>query len=84
MRSPRIGQARKTTTSGATKVIDTASATGTNLTAPKNRKVDISMLTELMSCETGCRVRNSDMPMRGAKNSTTTSRCMEVRAQTIC
>ena len=84
MRSPRIGQARNTTASGATKLIDIASATPTYLTAEKKNRVDSSIMTEFTSCEPMRRVRNRPSPMRGMNTSATSTRCMTMRNQTIC
>ena len=83
MRSPSNGQARNTTTSGAMKLIEIASATPTDLTAEKKSKVDSSIMTEFTSCKPIWRVRNSPSPMRGMKTSATSTRWMTMRNQTI-
>ena len=84
MRSPRIGQARNTTTRGATKLIEIASATPTYFTAEKKNRVDSSIMTEFTTCEPMRRVRNSPRRMRGMNTSATRKRCRVTRNQTIC
>src|SRR5262249_32464828 len=82
MRSPRIGQARNTTASGAMKEIAIASVTPTYLAELKKKTIEPSKPAEQKTCCKGALVRSSARPRRGRKSTHISTRCTTSRTHT--